>query len=133
MTPEEWVKFALQSNVVAALLVGGFGVLTLRLGLNKFRSEKWWERKAAAYVAIIEALHGMQAYTKAMIDEAGSDYELSDEYKTSLSDASMAGEVEIRKAATIGPLLMSNHAAEILAWLVKELDAQAVDEMAIPA
>ncbi len=61
MTLEEWVKFALQSNVVAALVVGTFGVLTLWLGLGKFRSEKWWERKAAAYVAVIEALHGMQA------------------------------------------------------------------------
>ncbi len=43
----------------------------------------------------------------------------------------MAGNVEIRKAATIGPLLMSKPAAEILAWLVKELDAQTVDEPVI--
>ncbi|MET3332486.1 MULTISPECIES: hypothetical protein [Bradyrhizobium] len=131
MTIQEWIKFALQSNVVAALVVGSFGVLTLWLGLGKFRSEKWWERKAAAYVAVIEGLHGMHAYTKAIIDEASSDYELSDEYKKALGEASMAGNAEVRKAATIGPLLMSRHASEVLAWLVRELDAQEVDEPVI--
>lgn len=131
MTIQDWIRFFLQSNVVAALVVGSFGVLTLWLGLGKFRSEKWWERKAAAYVAVIEGLHGMQAYTRAIIDEASSDYELSDEYKKALSEASMAGNTEVRKAATIGPLLMSRHASEILGLLVRELDAQKVDEPVI--
>jgi hypothetical protein len=59
---EEWLKLILQSNVVAALVVGGFGILTLKLGLGKFRSEKWWERKSVAYVTTIEAMHAIYAY-----------------------------------------------------------------------
>ena len=45
MTFEDWAKFVLQSNVVAAVVVGLFGVLTLKLGIGKFASEKWWERE----------------------------------------------------------------------------------------
>lgn len=127
MTVEEWVKFALSSNVVAALVVGGFGIFTLKMGLGKFRSEKWWERKAAAYVSTIEAMHGMFAYTSGIIEEAGSDYELADDYKATLHSASTAGMMELRKAGSIGPLLMSKAAAEVVAHLIRELDGQRPD------
>lgn len=124
MTVEEWIKFILQSNVVAALVVGAFGIITLRLGLGKFRSEKWWERKSAAYVSTIEAMHANYTYAKAIVDEASSDYELSATYRDEMLKASMAGMADLRKAASIGPFLMSKRAAQIVSQLVRELDEQ---------
>lgn len=112
-------KVRLQSNVVAALVVGAFGVVTLKLGLGKFRSEKWWERKSAAYIALIEALHATEAYAKAVIAESGGEFEFSDEAKVSLHDASLAGENEIRKFNTIGALVLSQKASMILQFFVK--------------
>ena len=44
----ETAKFNLQSNVIVAVVVGLFGLLTLKLGIRKFDSEKWWERRAEA-------------------------------------------------------------------------------------
>ena len=48
-------KFILQ----AAISVGG-AFLAAYLATKKFRSEKWWEKKAAAYAELVEALHKMK-------------------------------------------------------------------------
>jgi hypothetical protein len=124
MTAEEWLKVLLSSSVVAALLVGIFGVVTLKLGLKRFRSERWWEKKAAAYASVIEGMHAMYDGAKAWADEANSEYELSEEWNAALREANMKGWAEIRKGASIGSFIMSKNAASILSKLVRELDAQ---------
>jgi hypothetical protein len=121
MTVEEWIKFVLQSNVIAALVVGAFGILTLKLGLGKFRSEKWWERKAAAYVSTFEAMHAVYGYAKAVVDAEGVGHDLSESHLTELSNGSLKGLLEIRKAASLAPFLMSKRASMIVSQLVREL------------
>jgi len=51
----EFEKFILQ----AAISIGG-AFLATHLAMKKFRREKWWEKKAAAYTELIEALHTMK-------------------------------------------------------------------------
>lgn len=54
----EWldiVKFLVQ----ASISVGG-AFLAAHLAGKRFRTEKWWERKAAAYGELVEALHEMK-------------------------------------------------------------------------
>jgi NADH:ubiquinone oxidoreductase subunit 6 (subunit J) len=53
MTFDDWAQLIVQSNVVAAVVVGIFGIVTLKLGRTRFRSERWWEKKAAAYASVI--------------------------------------------------------------------------------
>ena len=79
MTFEDWAKLVLQSNLLAALVVGCFGLLTLRLGLGKFRSEKWWEKKASAYASVIEGLHGMYDLSLAQVESIEVDQEISED------------------------------------------------------
>jgi hypothetical protein len=122
MTYEEWLKLILQSNVVAAIVVGLFGLVTLRLGLGKFRSEKWWEKKATAYATAIEALHGMYDLSLARVEAIETDQEISDERLTTLQAANLAGLSEVRKGASIGAFVMSKHAASILGEVLKEFD-----------
>jgi hypothetical protein len=128
MTFEEWVKLILQSNVVAAMIVGLFGILTLKLGLGKFRSEKWWERKSAAYVAAIEAMHAMYAQAKATVDAERSGSQLSPVFQDKLTADSLAGLMDIRKSASISPFLMSKAAASIVSNFVREIDNLDVDD-----
>jgi len=120
---EEWLKLLLQSNVVAAFVVGAFGVVTLKMGLGKFRSEKWWERRTAAYVSAIEAMHAVYAGSKSNVDAARAGYTLTDAYQSRLYEASLTGIMEVRKAASIGRFLMSNRAATIMAELVEQIDS----------
>ena len=122
MTFEDWAKLILQSNVLAAFVVGGFGLLTLWLGLGKFRSEKWWEKKAAAYAAAIDALHGMYDLSLARVEAVESSDDISDERMAVLSAASLAGLAEIRKGASIGSFVMTGRAVLILQEVLREFD-----------
>ncbi|MHC2620087.1 hypothetical protein ACVIW2_002119 [Bradyrhizobium huanghuaihaiense] len=101
MTFDDWAKLVLQSNVVAAVIVGLFGVLTLKLGIGKFASEKWWEQRAAAYAAVIEALHGVRAFHAKFADSLEKGYELSEGYVSHLDQRSTSGLDEVRKGANI--------------------------------
>lgn len=52
-------------NLLSQVAVGGItaviaSVITVRLSLGRFVSEKWWEKKAATYGVILEALHHMK-------------------------------------------------------------------------
>jgi len=123
LTWEDWVKLILQSNVVAAVVVGQFGLLSLWLGLGKFRSEKWWEKKATAYAASIEGLHGMYDLSKARLEALESEHDISNVRLTSLQTANLAGLAEIRKGASIGSFVMSKYAVSILSTVLSEFDA----------
>ncbi len=48
-------KFLLQ----AAISVGA-AFLAAHLATKKFRNEKWWEKKAAAYADLVDVLHTMK-------------------------------------------------------------------------
>ena len=37
-------------------------IITVKLSLKKFRSEKWWEKKVEVYSKIIDALHHLKNY-----------------------------------------------------------------------
>jgi hypothetical protein len=72
----EITKFLAQ-GVIAIL--GAF--LAAHLSTLRFRTEKWWERKASAYSELVEALHHMKWYPSEHIDAAIENRELPDEDK----------------------------------------------------
>ena len=55
----EFEKFILQAAISISGSIGG-AFLATHLAMKKFRREKWWEKKAAAYTELIEALHTMK-------------------------------------------------------------------------
>lgn len=59
----EVLKFIAQAAIA---LSGAF--LAAYLSARRFRSEKWWERKAAAYAELVEALHQMKWPSSEHID-----------------------------------------------------------------
>jgi hypothetical protein len=98
MTFEDWAKLVLQSNLLAAFVVGGFGLLTLKLGIAKFASEKWWECKAASYASAIEAIHAMYGASRAWADLAEGDYEHSEEFENTLREENLKAGLRFAKA-----------------------------------
>jgi hypothetical protein len=122
MTIEDWAKLILQSNVVAAVIVGLFGLLTLKLGIAKFASEKWWERKAAAYASVIEGLHSMYDCSRDFREAFEKNRELDDEYAEKIIAASVAGYAEIRRGENIGSFLMTKRAGKILSAVRRNID-----------
>jgi hypothetical protein len=67
-------KFILQ----ATISVGG-AFLAAHLATKKFRSEKWWERKATAYSELIAALHNMKWPAGEHLDAGFQDREIPKE------------------------------------------------------
>jgi hypothetical protein len=122
MTFEDWVRLVLQSNLLAAFVVGGFGLLTLRLGLGKFRSEKWWERKAVAYASAIEALHGMHDLAHIRMEAEELSEDIPADRLRSLAAISQAGLSEIRRGANIGSFVMSKRSVKILKEVLNDFD-----------
>jgi len=118
----EIIKSLLASPVIAALVVGIFTLASIRLGLGRFRSERWWERKAAAYAAAIEGLHAMYDRCKAEVDAADAGANLSDSWERKLGDASLIGWAEVRKGASIGSFVMTKRAASILNDVIQKID-----------
>ncbi len=123
MTVEEWIKIILQSNVVAAVIVGVFGLVTLKMGIAKFASEKWWERKAASYAAVIDGLHAMHNASHAYAEAFETRQDLDEEYSEELANGSVAGYAEIHRGENIGSFLMSKRAASILRQLRIDMEA----------
>jgi hypothetical protein len=53
--------------------------LTVQLSLGRFYRERWWERRLAAYTAIIEALYDMRRLAAAQEDHLARTYSFPDD------------------------------------------------------
>ena len=81
--------------------------ITVYLSLRKFRSEKWWERKADAYANVIEALHNSKEFSDQHLHAREKGCEISSDQDSELRAKSKAGHAEIRRVANIGAFLLS--------------------------
>lgn len=70
-------------------LIGGafWSYLTVYFALRRFRSERWWDRKADAYSRIIESLHHMTVYCEMELREQATGVPPSEEYQKERSEA----------------------------------------------
>jgi hypothetical protein len=123
MTCTEWIKLGLSSPVFTAIVAGCFGLGGIWLGLRRFRSEKWWERKATAYAAAIEGLHGIYNLSRSMRDAELGGYELTDDWEKRLFEANTAGTLELEKAASLSPFVLSKQTGVVLSDAIRKLEA----------
>jgi hypothetical protein len=114
----------LSSPVVAALIAGGLGLLAVWLGLRRYRSEKWWERKASAYAAIIESLHAIEDSYDEEIEAIQESVNLPLERLEKLRVAERDARAEIRKFANQGGFTITAKAADALDELIGVLGRQ---------
>lgn len=109
-------------RIVTAIFIAVVSAfVTVRLSLNRFYVEKWWERKANAYTTIIEAIHHMRHYCNEQLDAASEDRDLSEKREKELESRRKDAADEIQKAIDVGSFVLNEEAAELLASLGKEL------------
>lgn len=119
----DWVYLLLTLFVIPVIVAAITSRITVWLSLSQFRSQKWWEAKAAAYSTIIEALYNAKHYTDALIDETEIARALTSDERKKLASAASKGTEEIRKATGIGAYIISKEAAACLANLEKSRKA----------
>src|SRR4051812_5621063 len=98
-------------------------MITVRLTLRRFYSEKWWERKSAAYTAIIEALHHLREYTDTNLDFTYRGKDLPEDADKALTANLRQAMADLRKHRDVGSLVISDQAIALLNRLFTELDA----------
>lgn len=111
-------------NIVVGLVIATVSsLITVQLSFRRFRSERWWERKAMAYEGVIEALHHSKAFSEAHIDAAILGIELGEDEDQELRQRARVARQEIEEAIDKGIFVMSNRAKDRLIRYKKEVRA----------
>jgi hypothetical protein len=110
---------------LALSVVGGAvgSLLTMWLGWRQFRSQRWWDKKAEAYAALIDAFHPLLDEDAAYDEEMERNRELSEEAKAALRTAADEGEKKIRRQQRLSSLLICDQADKALRTMFRQLDA----------
>jgi hypothetical protein len=109
--------FKILSGVAIAALSSG---ITVYLSLNKFRTEKWWEKKAAAYSNLLGALYEAKTFADAHITASAKDKELTDEEDQEVRTKTKRAEEEIYRAMAVDAFYLSPLAIKRLETYGKE-------------
>lgn len=104
----------LTSPVLAALVAGLLGIAAVWLGLWRYRSEKWWERRASAYADLIESLHIIEDVHDEEIDAIEKAVHLPIERLEVLRIAERDAWARVRKYANQGGFVITIEAAAAL-------------------
>lgn len=105
-------------------------VVTVRLSLRQFRSERWWEQKAEAYSRILEHLANVDLYVTRWLRNEYTGRGMSDPIREELADTRVEASKELDKAVSIGPYIISDAAAKALRSMKREM--QSADMESLP-
>ncbi len=94
--------------------------LTVHLSLRRFRTERWWDRKAETYSKVVEALYQSRRWTDRHLSEVYGEHEMTEEHKKELLAAAQAASLEIERVSTVGAFLLSEKAMSRLAQYKKD-------------
>jgi hypothetical protein len=103
--------------------------ITVQLSLKRFRSERWWERKAQAYEKIIGALHDSKAFADKHLEAEYSGRKIAEEKDKELRARSKVAHEEIEKAIDTGSFLLSDEALSRLKQYQKDMEKASDTQM----
>lgn len=108
-------------NIVTGLASGSLSAwITYRLAFDRFRAEKWWERRADAYSGIVEALHNSLTFADTHIASMQRGGEVPPEKDAAVRKAAQAGHDELLRAVNVGKLFLSSAALSRLTRFLEE-------------
>jgi hypothetical protein len=109
---------------LAVSVVGGAiaALLTMWLALKRYYREKWWERKMAAYVAVIEALHHVQRDLDAEYKEEVEGARFNEQHRDGLRQKATTGWTDLRRNADVGEFLFSEETTKALQTFLGKVD-----------
>lgn len=105
---------------IALTLLTGIGIaaasslITVRLSIKQFRTQRWWEKKVETYQRVIEAFHKSKNYSSEYLTTESKGREVSEDREAELVKRSKEAHEEISKARDVGRFLLSVKAVNIL-------------------
>ena len=92
-----------------------------KMELDRFYSQRWWEKKEEAYSHIIEQLSYLQYYYGKWLESLELHGDFDDEYERQLREGYRQAKEEIEKAAAAGAHIVSDDAASALEEFLRSL------------
>jgi hypothetical protein len=110
------------SHLMTALVGGTVSAwLTFVFAWRRFRTEKWWERRANAYEKMVDALHSAKRFSDIHLERLMQDVaEPTPDEAKELREQSKAGHDYILRAIDTGRLILPDEALERLNEYSKE-------------
>jgi hypothetical protein len=119
--PIEYLPLA--ANLTTGLIIAAVTArITVHYSLKRFHSEKWWERKASAYAAIIENLHHVRNHADHHLTFLKRNIDMPETADTLLTDKLSSAMAELRKHWDVGSFVISEEAVGIMTAFMNELD-----------
>jgi hypothetical protein len=110
---------------LALTLIGGAvgAAITLWVGWNQFRKQRWWDKRLEAYGAIFAAFHALLDEDAAYEDAEIENRKLSESEQTELRKKAKAGEAELWRQMRLSSLLISEPAEQALRRMFRHLQS----------
>lgn len=97
-------------------------LVTVRLSIRQFYSQRWWEKKAEAYSSVIEQLSYLHLYYGRWFDHLVGNRQLDDEDKAQLEARYRQATESVEKATAAGAYILSDQAATALREMTDRLN-----------
>ena len=100
-------------TILSGVAIAGLSSwITVHLSLKRFRTEKWWEKRAEAYSNLLGAIHDAKAFAENNLEADQRNRELTEEEDKELRSKSKRAEGEIYRAMDVGAFYLSQEALE---------------------
>lgn len=108
-------------KIISGVAIAGLSsLITVHLSMRRFRTEKWWEKKAEAYSNILGAIHDAKVFAEENLEAMHKGREISEEEDRELRHKSKMAESEIDRAMDVGAFYLSQEALDCLKKYKKE-------------
>lgn len=108
-------------SIISALITSTLSaIITVKLSIKQFRTQKWWELKANAYSNVLESLSYLQYYFSQWFDHSVGNIKISDAHqKELLNKYNSVIESVTKSAATY---ILNDEASTALTKLIREVE-----------
>lgn len=107
-------------GIIKALLVPILiALITIKISLRKFRTERWWEKKTETYSSVIDALHKLKNYCEQKLENEYNQVSygkgnLSKEKEMDLYKQYKQAHQEVIRVIDVGSFIISEAALKVL-------------------
>jgi len=119
---DELVKGILIGLIPALVVSVTTAIITVRLSLSQFHSQRWWEKRAEAYSQIMEQLSYLIYYHQEWIDEDLGLSKMSGDKKLELQKRYNKIREDLTRVAAMGSYIVSANTSAAVEDLLKEFN-----------
>jgi hypothetical protein len=114
-----WGQIGFELGKICLQAIGAMGIawLAVRWALSRYKSEKTWERRLAAYADVVSALSEMRLVVGRWIDELESGDHVSGKSKAELQERYQGGRRRFDDALAVARLLLPKETSSALSEL----------------